>query len=41
MLLALAVAGDRCVQDRTQPLALVLPARVVGLRDFAHKSAIH
>jgi len=29
------------VEDRSYPFALVLPFRIVGLRNFAHKGTIH
>lgn len=40
-MLALAVPAYRRVQNRTDPLALVLPARNVGLGDLPHEGFVH
>ena len=41
LVLALAVPAYGRVQNRTDPLALVLPARNVGLGDLPHEGFVH
>lgn len=41
MLFSFAVPRNSCVENRSDALALIFPARVVSLRHFAKKGAIH
>lgn len=41
LMLAFSVACDCGIQNRSDPLALVLPSWSVRLGDFAHEGAVH
>lgn len=41
VLFSFSMARNRCVQNRSNSLAFILPTRIVSLRDLSHKCPIH